>query len=62
MTNYNELDLIDGDWEEKHIAEITDSGIYFDHNFMDGCTYISHEKIDELIEFRDEFLEEINEE
>lgn len=46
---------------EKFTAEVTDSGVYLDHNYIEGCLYISHENFEGLDEFREAFLEEINE-
>lgn len=57
---YNQTTIIDT-CGEKFTAEITDSGVYLDHNYSEGCLYLSHEEWEDLDEFRKEFLEEINE-
>jgi len=60
---YNVFDIYAEDpeeIEEKFTVEITDSGVYLDHNFVEGCLYISHENFQKLNKFRQEFVEEIS--
>lgn len=47
--------------DEIFTVEVTDCGVYLDHNYINGCLYISHDDFEDLNEFRAEFIEEINE-
>ena len=56
---YNVYSIVElGD--ERFTAEVTDNGVYFDHSYEDGCLFISHEDFEELEQFRQEFLAEID--
>lgn len=59
---YNQFVLEDNELGEKHVAEVTDHGVYLDHNWQEGCQFIPHETWDKLDEHRVEFLIEIGEE
>lgn len=59
---YNVYPIVQGSGlGELFTAEVTDNGVYLDHNFMEGCLFLSHEDFEKLDSFRQEFLEEINE-
>lgn len=62
---YNVFPIVVDDESEKFrevfTAEITDCGIHLDHNFMEGGLFISHEDFEDLNEYREEFLDEIEE-
>lgn len=57
---YNEFELEVNELGEEHVATVTDKGVYLDHNWQDGGQFIRHETFEQLNEFREEFLEEIN--
>lgn len=46
--------------DELFTAEITDRGVYLDHNYSEGCLFLSHEDFESLDNFRQEFLDEID--
>lgn len=49
----------DEDWRELFTAEVTNKGVYLDHNFIEGCLFLSHDDFEKLDSFRQEFLNEI---
>jgi|APHM01.1.fsa_nt_gi hypothetical protein len=55
---YNVFEIINGE-RELFTVEVTNRGVYFDHNMMNGCLFVSHEKLEKLDCFREEFLREI---
>lgn len=57
---YNQTTIDENELGEQFTAEVTDRGVYLDHNWVDGCLFISHEDFEDLDEFRQEFLEEID--
>lgn len=59
MTKYNQYCIEDNELGEEFIAEITDHGVYLNHNWMEGGLFIPHEEFEELNNFRKEFLDEI---
>lgn len=59
MVKYNEYVIEENESGELFLAHVTNNGIYFDHNWNEGSLFVSHEELEELEEFRKEFLEEI---
>ena len=57
---YNVHCIEENEIGELFTAEITNEGVYLDHNWVDGCLYLSHEEFEELDSFREEFLGEIS--
>lgn len=57
---YNVFCLEDNELGELFTVEVADNGVYFDHNWAEGCLFLSHEDFEDLDEFRQEFLEEID--
>jgi hypothetical protein len=56
---YNQMAIEENELGEKFTVEVTDQGVYFDHNWVNGCLFVEHEEFKELDVFRREFLEEI---
>lgn len=59
MTQYNQFEIESNDLGEVFTAEVTDEGVYLEHNWIDGGLFISHDQWESLDEFRTDFLDEI---
>lgn len=58
---YNVFCIEDNELGELFTVEVTNEGIYLDHNWTEGCLFMSHDDFEQLNQFRQEFLEEIGE-